>query len=208
MKMQRFVTVGAVLALALLVVGCAKPPVEEQNAAKQGLDNARTIAEKWAPNEWRSAQQAFDDANKEIETQNNRFALMRNYDKAKQMLADAKTAADRAKQAGTDNKEAAKKEAEAKLADAEAAIAAARTALDAAPKTKDTKADIELFKSDLDGLGTSLGDARNMMAQEAYKEVSAKADTVKNQATDIKTKLEEAAAKAAARKGAHKGGKK
>jgi hypothetical protein len=208
MKTQRFVTVGAILALALLVVGCAKPPVEEQNAAKQALDNARTIAEKWAPNEWRSAQQAFDDANKEIETQNNRFALMRNYDKAKQMLADAKTAADRAKQAGTDNKEAAKKEAEAKLADADAAITAARTALDAAPKTKDTKADLELFKSDLDGLGTSLGDAKNMMAQEAYKEVSAKADTVKNQATDIKTKLEEAAAKAAAKKGAHKGAKK
>ncbi|MBI3450736.1 MAG: hypothetical protein HY049_17715 [Acidobacteria bacterium] len=208
MKMQRFVTVGAVVALALLVVGCAKPPVEEQNSAKQALDNARTIAEKWAPNEWRSAQQAFDDSNKEIETQNNRFALMRNYDKAKQMLGDAKNAADRAKQAGIDNKEAAKKEAEAKLGEAEAAITAARAALDAAPKTKDTKADLELFKSDLDGLNTSIGDAKNMMGQEAYKEVSAKADTVKNQANDIKAKLDEATAKAAAKKGAHKGGKK
>jgi len=204
MKTQRFVAVGAVLALALLVVGCAKPPAEEQNAAKQALDNARTLAEKWAPNEWRSAQQAFDDANKEIETQNNRFALMRNYDKAKQMLVEATTAADRAKQAGTDAKEAAKKEAEAKLTEAEGLINEARTALDAAPKTKDTKADLELFKSDLDGLSTSLTDARNMMAQEAYKEVSAKVDTIKTQATDIKTKLEEAAAKAAAKKGHRK----
>src|SRR6266850_666981 len=126
MKMQRFVMVGAVLALALAVVGCAKPPVEEQNAAKQALDNARANAEKWAPNEWRSAQQAFDDANKEIETQNNRFALMRNYDKAKQMLGDAKAASERAKQAGTENKETAKKEAEAKLGEAETLITEAR----------------------------------------------------------------------------------
>jgi len=204
MKMQRFVTVGAVLALALFLVACAKPPAEEQNSTRAALDSARPLGEKWAPNEWKTAQQAFDDANKEIETQNNRFALMRNYDKSKQMFNDAKAAADRAKQAGTANKEQAKKEAEQKLTDAEATINAAKAALDTVPKTKDTKADLELFKQDLDGLTTSLGDARNMMASEGYREVAQKADTINTQAADIKTKLEEAAAKVAAKRGGRK----
>ena len=204
MKTQRFVMVGAVLALAVFLVGCAKPPVEEQNATRAALDAARPVAEKWAPNEWRATQQAFDDANKEIETQNNRFALMRNYDKAKQMLTDAKGAADRAQAAGTANKEQAKKEAEQKLTEAETVITEAKAALEKVPKTKDTKADLELFKQDLDGLTTSLNDARNMMAQEAYREVAQKADTVKTQATDIKTKLDEAAAKVAAKRGRKK----
>lgn len=201
MKTNRFVVVGAVLAVALLLVGCAKPPVEEQNATRAALDGVRGIAEKWAPNEWRAAQQAFDDANKEIETQNNRFALMRNYDKAKQMLNDAKAAAEKAKAAGEAAKAQAKAEAETKLMEAETAINDARTALAAVPKTKDTKADIELFTSDLDGMTTSLNDAKGMMSQEAYREVAQKADTIKAQATDIKTKLEEAAAKLAGKRG-------
>ena len=54
MKTQRFVTMGVVLAMALLLVGCAKPPAEEQNATRAALDAARPMAEKWAPNEWRS----------------------------------------------------------------------------------------------------------------------------------------------------------
>lgn len=204
MKTQRFVTVGTVLAVALLLVGCAKPPAEEQNATRAALDAARPLGEKWAPNEWKQAQQSFDDANKEIETQNNRFALMRNYDKSKQMLNDAKAAAEKAKQAGTANKEQAKREAEEKLSAAEATINAAKAALDTVPKTKDTKADLELFKQDLDGLTTSLGDARNMMSSESYREVAQKADTINTQASDIKTKLDEAAAKVAAKKGHRK----
>ena len=200
MKTQRFVTVGAVLALALLVVGCAKPPVEEQNATRAALDSARPVAEKWAPNEWRSAQQAFDEANKEIETQNNRFALMRNYDKAKQMLTDAKATADRAKQAGEANKAQAKMEAETKIAEAEKVIEEAKAVLAKVPKTKDTKADIELFTSDLDGLTTALNDAKNMMGTESYREALQKAGTVVTTATDIKTKCEEAIAKRGARK--------
>jgi hypothetical protein len=204
MKTQRYATVGAILALALILVGCQKPPAEEQNSTRAALDSARPAAEKWAPNEWRDAQTAYDEAGREIETQNNRFALMRNYDKAKQMLADAKSKADRALQAGNDNKEQARKEAEAKIAEAETSINDAKAALETVPKTKDTKADLELFQSDLDGLTTSLNDARNMMAQEAYREAAQKAESTKTSAMEIKTKLDEAAAKVAARRGRRK----
>jgi len=204
MKTQRYVTVGVVLALALLAVGCAKPPVEDQNSTRAALDAARPVAESWAPNEWRAAQDAFNAANQEIETQNNRFALMRNYDKAKQMLADSKAAGDKAKSAGDANKETARTEAESKLTEAETAINDAKAALETVPKTKDTKADLELFMTDLGTYTTQLGEARSMMASESYREVSAKADTIKSQVMDIKMKLDEAAAKMAAKKGRRK----
>lgn len=197
MRTNKLLLASSLLVLAVVLTGCAKPPEQEMKDTQSALDDARNTAQadKWAPTEYQAAKSSMDAANQEIEAQNQRFALMRNYDKAKQMLETAKGDAAKAKQAAVANKEAAKQEANQKLQEATAAIAAAQEALKSAPVTKDTKADIQLFTSDLDGLNQSLGDVNNMISSEDYKGASSRADAITQQANDIATKLAEAAAK-------------
>jgi len=203
MRSNKLFLAGSLLVLAVVFAGCAKPPETEMKDAQAALDDARgtSQADKWASSEYAAAKSSFDAANAEVEAQNQRFALMRNYDKAKEMFAQAKTDSDKAKQTAIANKEAAKTDANNKLQEATTAITAARDALSKAPVTKDTKADIQLFTSDLDGLDQSLGEVRNMISSEDYTSASSKASAVTAQANDIATKLGEAAEKAAARKG-------
>jgi len=203
MRSNKLFLAGSMLVLAVVFAGCAKPPETEMKDAQAALDDARNTAQadKWASSEYAAAKGSYDAANAEVEAQNQRFALMRNYDKAKEMFAQAKADSDKAKQAAVANKEAAKNEANNKLQEATTAITAARDALSKAPVTKDTKADIQLFTSDLDGLDQSLGEVRNMISSEDYTGASSKASAVTAQANDIATKLTEAAEKAAARRG-------
>jgi len=203
MRSNKLFLAGSLLVLAVVFAGCAKPPETEMKDAQAALDDARGTAQadKWASSEFAAAKSSFDAANAEVEAQNQRFALMRNYDKAKEMFAQAKADSDKAKTAAIAAKEAAKTDANNKLQEATTAITAARDALSKAPVTKDTKADIQLFTSDLDGLDQSLGEVRNMISTEDYNGASSKASAVTAQANDIATKLSEAAEKAAARKG-------
>lgn len=203
MKTNKLLLASSLLVLAVVFAGCAKAPETEMKEAQASLEDARNTAQadKWASAEYQSAKTSLDNANAEVEAQNQRFALMRNFDKAKEMYALAKADAAKAKQAAVANKETAKNEANTKLQEATTAIQAARDALSKAPVTKDTRADIQLFTSDLDGLDQSLGEVRNMISSEDYTGASSKAATVTQQANDIATKLTEAAEKAAAKKG-------
>ncbi|HKY34171.1 MAG TPA: hypothetical protein VJV23_16700 [Candidatus Polarisedimenticolia bacterium] len=203
MRTQKLFLAGSLLVLAVVLAGCAKPPEMEMKDAQTALDDARNSAQadKWAGNEFQAAKSSYDAANQEVETQNQKFALMRNYDKAKEMFAQAKADAEKARQAAIANKETAKNEANNRLQEATTAITTAREALSKAPVTKDTKADIQLFTSDLDGLDQSLGEVRNMISSEDYTNASSKASAITSQANDIATKLTEAADRAAARRG-------
>ena len=197
MRTSKVLLASGLLVVGLVLAGCAKPPEMEMNAAKTALDDARNSvqADKWAPTEYQKAKSSYDAASAAVEEQNQKFALTRNYDKAKQDFEQAKTDAESAKQAAVANKEAAKNEANTKLQEASAAIDAAREALKAAPMTKDTRADIQLFTSDLDGLDQSLGEVRSMISSEDYMGASSKADAITQQANDMATKLTEAAQK-------------
>lgn len=202
MKINRALLASGLLVLAVVFAGCAKAPETEMTQAQAALDDARNTAQadKWAPAEFQEAKSALDAAKTEIEAQNQRFALTRSYDKAIEDLAKVSEAAQRAKQAAGANKEAARNEAGTMLQEATAAISAAREALSRAPVTKDTRADIQLFTADLDGLDQSLGEVQNMISSEDYKAASSKAAAITQQANDIATKLTEAAAKTGRRR--------
>lgn len=194
MRFRQHAGFWGLFVMALFLTGCASPPDAELTEAQAALDNARQTdqADTWAPEEYGRAKASFDAAKTEIEAQNERFGLMRNYDKAKQDLEKAKSEAAAAQTAAAANKQKARDEANTKLQDAVASIEAARQALAAAPVTKDTRVDIQLFTADLDGLDQSLAEVRNMISGEDYRGASVKADTITQSANDIMTKLTEA----------------
>jgi hypothetical protein len=202
MKRSMLLTVAAVA--MFVAVGCAKPPQEDIAAAQAEMDRANQAqAQTWAPTEYAKANEAMSAAQAEIKTQDEKW--FKNYDKAKELLANAKDDAAKASEAAAANKEQAKKDAEAALAAADTAIQSAEAALKVAPVTKDSKADLELFKNDLATLRSTLDGAKSSFGSEDYKKALESANSVKDQATSIATQLEQAKQKkAGARKPAAK----
>jgi hypothetical protein len=194
---RRLHIIATVALVVLAAVACAKAPQEDIDAAKAELDKARQAqADTWAPNDFQAANEAWSAADAEIQAQNQKF--MKNYDKAKELLATAKEDAAKATTAAAANKEQAKKDAEASIAAADTALQTAEGNLKVAPVTKDSKADLALFKSDLETLKGTLEQAKQSMSSEDYKKALESANSVKDKATSIADQLEEAKKKRSA----------
>lgn len=191
---------NSIVATAALVfvaaVACAKAPQEDISAAQADLDKAREAqAETWAPNEYQAADSTWKAANDEIQAQNAKW--IKNYDKAKELLTKAKEEASTAAQAAAANKEQARTDSEAAIAAADTALATAEAGHKVAPVTKDSRADLALFKSDIENLRGTLEQARQAFSSEDFKKALESANSVKDKATSIADQLEQAKQKRA-----------
>jgi hypothetical protein len=181
------------LFLTVLLVGCAKPPQEDIDAAKASVQGAKDAqADRYAAADLQAAEDLMNQANAEVETQNGKFALFRSYDKAKELTNQAKAAGEKAKTAAIAGKEAAKKDAEEQLAAAQASVAAAKEILPKAPKGKDTRAEIEALTADLASAESSLTDIQSQISREEYLDASAKAKAVKEKADSVTSQVQAA----------------
>ena len=103
------VSVMMVLALALVFIGCAKPPEAEQKAAKAAMDAAVTAgADKYAAADLEAAKKLWESAEAQVKD--------KKYKEAKQVYVDAKAAFEKAAAAVAAGKKAATDEANAAVA--------------------------------------------------------------------------------------------
>ncbi len=103
------VSVMMVLALALVFIGCAKPPEAEQKAAKAAMDAAVTAgADKYAVADLQAAKKLWESAEAQVKD--------KKYKEAKQAYVDAKAAFEKAAAAVAAGKKAATDEANAAVA--------------------------------------------------------------------------------------------
>ncbi len=195
------VVVGVmVLAVALVAVGCAKPPQQEIDAAKAALDAAQQAeAPKYAPEAWDKAQQAMNAVNAELEAQAAKFALFRSYTKTKQLVADATKAANEAKDAGIAGKERAKNEAQAAIDAVKAAVETAKTAMadleKCRRKPKDLRKDLEAMKGNLDGYAAQITEIEGAFGREDFFGAKAQAESLKGQVDAMVNDLQAAKTK-------------
>ncbi len=188
---RRSSIIAAVALVFVATVACAKAPQEDIDTVQADLGKAREAqAETWAPNEYQAADSAWKAANDEIQAQNSKW--FKSYDKAKELLGKAREEAARASEAAVANKEQARKDAEAAIAAADTALSTAEASLKVAPMTKDSRADLALFKSDLENLRGTLDQARQAFTSEDYKKALESATSVKDKATSIADQLEQA----------------
>ena len=115
MTKNELVTVAVVVTIAALVAGaCAKAPTQELEAAQVALAEAEAAgAADYAPEQWQTAQTTLNAAQAKIEEQNGKLGMMRSYDDAKTLLAQASTEAAAARDAAATGKEAARAASEA-----------------------------------------------------------------------------------------------
>lgn len=200
MRKTKIVMPLVLLGLAM-VMGCAKPPVAEVDAAKATIQAARDAgAADYAASSLRDAESAVASLDAELQVQEKKFALLRSYKQASTLAASAKTAGEKAAADAAAGKEKARVDAEALLEQAKAAADEADQMLATAPAGKDTKAEIETMKNDLMGVRTMISEGEAAHQAQRYLESKAKFESALSQATNIKTMVEQAkAAKAAAK---------
>jgi len=146
----------AILVLALLA-GCADAPqqaVEATNAAKEAARAAE--ADRYAMEQFNAANDSLNAATTEIENQNAKFALTRNYGRAQQLLDAALVGFNSAKDAAATNKEAVRAEADTLKQQLQANTATARQLMGRAPRGKEGRAALEMIQNDINAVEASL----------------------------------------------------
>ena len=183
----------------LVLAGCGSQPAQEIQGAKAAVDAVVADGgEKFAPAETKGVAATLNAALEEVKTQDGKY--FKNYDKAKEMLAKAKSDAETLKTGLVAKKEQAKNEATANLSAASDAVKAATAALSKAPKGKGAAADLEAMKGDLQGLEAALAGVQPLIDGQDYAAARDKAAGIKSKADEVSTAVAAAMEKMAAAK--------
>ncbi len=199
---MRKITFGLLMLALVVMVGCAKPPQEDMNAAKAAIEAAQTAgAGDYAPDSLKAAEDSQASLDAELKTQEGKFALFRSYTKAKELAAATKAAGEKAAEDAKVRKEQVKQEAQTLINEAKTGLTEAEEMLKKAPRGKGTQADLEALKGDLQGVTSSITEAESAFSAERYLDAKAKAEAAKSTIGNVKSAIEQAIA-------AKKGGKK
>lgn len=199
MRNRWMVVVGALaFTVAMLaLMGCAKPPETEMAAAQNALDEASASeAAKYAASEWTKAQSALNAAQNEVDAQNARFALFRDYEKAQMLLADATDQAQKTREAAVAGKEQARQEAQAAHDAAVARVEQARsllTELEGCGRgVKGFTADLAALQGSLDGLMAEMPAIETSLASEDFSAATSRGTALEGQAGTLLSDLQNA----------------
>ena len=193
------------LLVMFILAGCAKQPTEDINAAQKAVEDAKAAGgEKYIPEDSKKVDDNLAAAQNEIKAQDSKFALSRNYDKAKQMLAQVKADAEKVKTDIASKKEEAKKNALAGQEAARASVKEAKALLAKAPMGKGARADIEALKGDIKGLEDSVPEVQQLIEKEDYVVATDKAKAIKEKADGVSNQIKEAMQKVKGKKGGGK----
>jgi hypothetical protein len=190
-NLLKYFTYG--LLVMFILVGCAKQPTEDMSAAQKAVEDLKgTGAAKYIPEDTKKVDDSLAAALNEIKAQDSKFALTRNYDKAKQMLAQVKADAEKVKVDIAAKKEEAKKNALAGQQAARASVKEAKALLAKAPMGKGARADIEALKGDIKGLEDSVPELQQLIDKEDYAVAIDKAKAIKEKADGVSNQIKEA----------------
>lgn len=192
--MSKNVIGGLSLLMALALTGCAKVPQQEVDSAHAALETAQSAdAAAYAAESLSKAEASMQQAEAEIAAQDEK--LFKSYDKAGELLAQAKTDAEKAAADAAAGKQAAMDAAGTAIADATFAVDAAAQAVATAPASKDKKADVEAMNADLDTLRGLLSEAQGAYDAGDYNTARERAEQVKTEADAISADVQQAQGK-------------
>jgi hypothetical protein len=156
--------------MALVVAGCGKPPEAETQAAQAAMNDAKAAeAATYAGAELDAAEDTLAAAQAEVEKQNSKFALFRNYKEAGRMMAVAQGLAQNAQQVAGVEKEKARVEAEGLYTQLSAAVDSTRALMEKAPRDKEGKKIMAMIMTDLDGAAATMPEIRAMIDKGDYR---------------------------------------
>ena len=205
MSLKSLVTVIGCSAMVGLLIGCAKVPQAEVEAAKAALSQAKAAeADVYVAAQYTAAQDSLNAAIAAIEKQKSAFALSRTYEPAKATLKAVTTLAVQAQNSAASAKELAKNEAAKAIADAQAAVTNAKDLLKKAPKGKAGKATLDSLNAQISSVETSLTEANTNLTNGQYTAAKDSALAAKQKADGIAQEVIAASEKTKSTKGGKK----
>lgn len=185
----------AILAVAFVVAGCAKPPQEEIEATQTALQTADAAeADIYVMELYQAAQDSFAAAQAEIEIQNAKNSLTRDYDRANALLASAMETATQAEQTVEDRKEEMRTNNEALFVTLEETLTNLGTLMAQAPRGKDGAMALAAIQVDVDLVRQSLETARTAQTEGDFLTANQIATQALQKAETLQTELETAIA--------------
>ncbi|MFH1008234.1 MAG: hypothetical protein V1800_12165 [Candidatus Latescibacterota bacterium] len=189
--LRRALVCGTLFLWVGVMAGCAKPPVEEMDAATAAVKRAETAeVAMYAPQEFRALDDSLKAMTALADKQQSRFALLRNYKQAKTLAQATVDLAEKVENIALENKARMRKETEDLVAQAQTAIDSVSAVLAVAPVVKDTKADIQQFKMDLSAFQASLTEGRSALSREDFSGAQATARAVLSKASTLKNEIQ------------------
>lgn len=175
MKTTRLAGLAAVV-LALLA-SCAEPPREAIDAARAALEAARRDPDValYAPDALRAAEERLAALQAETAAQQRTMALLRNYERASALAADAKQAGVEARSQAASAKRQAGVEASALIESAATALAALEIKAGQARRLRGIKLDMSSVIASIVEIRGMLESARSDLGSLAYASSRAKA---------------------------------
>lgn len=187
---KRLLSSVAVFAVVVLMIGCSEAPVTEFDAGKKALETAQQAeAELYAPAVYKEAMDSLNAASVEIQKQDGRFSMLRDYDQAKATITAAQQLAAKAASEAAVEKENMRLLDSTLIVEIDALMVEAKTALAKAPKGKGTRLDIKVMQTDLDAAATALTAATTDYQAGNYLVARDKLQAVKSQITRVKNDI-------------------
>jgi ABC-type transporter Mla subunit MlaD len=176
------------LLMVFALIACSKQPLQEINAAKAAVDAAVAEgAEKYAPAETRKVNEELAEAMAEMNAQDARF--LKDYKKAKEMLARAKSDAEALKAGLPARKQEVKKQALRAWEEAMSAMEQAKSLLAKASRNSKGIEGLGSLDTDAKGLDEDLREVKNLIDTEDYTTAIEKAGVAKEGATALSEKV-------------------
>lgn len=184
-----------VLCALLMLTACAKAPTEQIAAAEKAVTEAQQSgAATYVADEYAKIEGTMAALKKEVSEQDGKFALLRDYGKAEQLAAAAKSDAERVKVEAATKKEEAKAAALQAQQVAQEAVVSTLALVAKAPTGKD-RAALESIKADADALKESLNQVQTAIDAADYPAAQTKAKAIHEKSQAVSQEIEAALAK-------------
>ncbi|MCG3158398.1 MAG: hypothetical protein DKINENOH_05040 [bacterium] len=184
------------IVVLMFVMGCKEAPQQLLADADAAMQAAQTAeANRYAMDLFNAAKDSLSAAQAEVEQQNSKFALLRNYDRATALLNSAIAAFKSASDAAATNKEAVRAEADTLMAQVAPKIEAAKKLMAKAPKGKEGRAALEMIQADINAVESGLSEAQNAMTSNDYLTARDKVQAAMSKIDSVIQELENAIGK-------------
>lgn len=193
--MERRLNIGLIALALVLVIGCAKPPTEQIDAAEKAVKDAQQSgAATYLAEEYAKIEGTLAALKKEVADQDAKFALLRDYGKAEQLAIAAKADAERVKADADKKREEAKSAALQAQQIAQQSVKATLDLVAKAPAGKD-RAALEAIKADAEALKASLNQVQIALDKADYLAAQAQAKAIQEKSAAVSHEIETALAK-------------
>ncbi len=185
MERHRLTLSALVLGLAVFVAGCAEPPTARVDAAKQDLSSLAAEAATYAPSAYSAAEGAVGQLDAELRTQEETFALLRDYERALELVGAVEAATGDVRQAIAAQRQRLTEEANGFVADANQTITDTRTSIAEFDEDDLEEGQTEAWEADLTAVSASLEEVSGLLAAEQHADARSEAEAAASAANGV-----------------------